>query len=1017
MNGGRLAFPAGRTVAEPPTALRCVPLRCDPETGLRMRRRVLRRSGSGLVVLLALACGSAASRVELAAPAPTPEPGAGAVETVAAPPIRLVGSRGIPLRLAKLDVAGVVEDPLAFTELRMVFENPEPGIVDARLEVELPRAARTTRFAVRDDAGWREAEVVERRAASTVDPLRVGGDPILEDPGPHRVFRAQLRRIGGRARVEVVLSYAQTFDEAGDEYRVALAGLRRVAAFDANVLVTQTVDDPTTTADERGTQRVVAAERWTGEDIVVALSGERQTAVRHGEMVVARVSPLSHDHPEPMHGLTVLFDTSASRAVGYREQVARLGAVVDQIGRQAGGAVPVRIVAFDQTVRPIWEGRAGALRAVDLEALVERRALGASNLRAAIDWVASHRAVGFSRLLLVSDGLATAGDLQRSALVDAVARLATVGVVRVDVWGAGEPADARLLERLARALPRRGLLLAGATGPEELARRLLRTVTDDVRIEVPGAMWHFPERVDGLQAEDEVLVYAQIDPRRSVDVHAHSSHDRDLPQRVAPTPVDPHLVESAWMAGRVEFLADALERSGSEAAVYRRKAWRQIVQLSTRHRLLNEWTTLSVAQPGLDANDGTDILVAGPLGVQILARDAVVDEAGSGPVTPELPPDPLDIEQLVLVADDPATRPVAGPLAGEPGRPATPDDPPRAAEPPEGGATPVVVQRTLTAIDPALAAGLGDAYSGHLLAVMSLLGWGRLEEATEMATAWREAEPGDVMALVALGETLEASDRRLEAARAYGSIIDLFPHRADMRRFAGQRLERLGPVGGNLALDTYQRAREQRPEHPSSHRLYAFALLRAGDPRRAFDVLARAVVQGFPEDQFGPVGKVMREDLGLVAAAWIRQRPKDEELVTQRLSQVGAVLETRPSLRFVLTWETSGADVDLHVRDAEGHHAFWEQPVLDSGGMLYGDVKHGFGPEEFTISGIPQAYPYGLSVHYYARGPLGYGMGKVEIIEHAGDGLLKFDERPFVVTRDRAVVDLGALAGPIPVPD
>ena len=50
---------------------------------------------------------------------------------------------------------------------------------------------------------------------------------------------------------------------------------------------------------------------------------------------------------------------------------------------------------------------------------------------------------------------------------------------------------------------------------------------------------------------------------------------------------------------------------------------------------------------------------------------------------------------------------------------------------------------------------------------------------------------------------------------------------------------------------------------------------------------------------------------------------------------------------------------------------------------------------------------YTLQVHYYSRGPMGYGMGKVEIIDHDGHGGLTFSERPFVVMNDQAFVELG----------
>jgi len=43
---------------------------------------------------------------------------------------------------------------------------------------------------------------------------------------------------------------------------------------------------------------------------------------------------------------------------------------------------------------------------------------------------------------------------------------------------------------------------------------------------------------------------------------------------------------------------------------------------------------------------------------------------------------------------------------------------------------------------------------------------------------------------------------------------------------------------------------------------------------------------------------------------------------------------------------------------------------------------------------------------------MGYGMGKLQIIEHDGRGGLTFDERPFVVMVDRAFVDLGTVERP-----
>jgi uncharacterized protein YfaP (DUF2135 family) len=118
-------------------------------------------------------------------------------------------------------------------------------------------------------------------------------------------------------------------------------------------------------------------------------------------------------------------------------------------------------------------------------------------------------------------------------------------------------------------------------------------------------------------------------------------------------------------------------------------------------------------------------------------------------------------------------------------------------------------------------------------------------------------------------------------------------------------------------------------------------------------------------------------------------------------------------LRFVLTWETDANDVDFHIQDARGGHAFYSQRQLPSGGELYADVTTGYGPECFTIRApaSARAYPYRLQAHYYSRGPMGYGMGKLQIIEHDGHGGLHFEERPFVVMRDHAFVEMGTVSG------
>ncbi|WP_437766054.1 AgmX/PglI C-terminal domain-containing protein [Sorangium sp. So ce281] len=305
-----------------------------------------------------------------------------------------------------------------------------------------------------------------------------------------------------------------------------------------------------------------------------------------------------------------------------------------------------------------------------------------------------------------------------------------------------------------------------------------------------------------------------------------------------------------------------------------------------------------------------------------------------------------------------------------------------------------------------------EPYTGRFKQIHDTLARGDAPAAARDARAWHAEAPGDVLALVALGEALEAASDTPGAARAYGSLIDLFPARADLRRFAGARLERLaGGAGLELAVDTYEKAREQRPDHPASHRLLAFARLKRGEHAAAFDALAAGVARRYPPGRFVGVQNILREDLGLVAAAWLKAEPARRAAILARLAKAGAALESAPSLRFVLNWETDANDVDFHIRDDRGGHAYYGDPALPGGGRLYADVTTGYGPECFTIRAPREqrASRYTLQAHYYARGPMGYGMGKLQIVDHDGKGGLTFDERPFVVMTDGAFVELGAV--------
>ncbi len=176
--------------------------------------------------------------------------------------------------------------------------------------------------------------------------------------------------------------------------------------------------------------------------------------------------------------------------------------------------------------------------------------------------------------------------------------------------------------------------------------------------------------------------------------------------------------------------------------------------------------------------------------------------------------------------------------------------------------------------------------TGHFAAVSKMIDSGHIDGAVVDALAWRSEDPGDVMALVALGQALEARGDAALAARAYASIIDLFPSRADLRRFAAQRLERLSaePTSLALAIDSLGKAEVQRPDHLTVHRQLAYDLVRAGRLADAFAALEHGLERSYPDGRFAGGVRILREDLGIVGAAWIAREPARRAEVLKRLA-------------------------------------------------------------------------------------------------------------------------------------
>lgn len=359
------------------------------------------------------------------------------------PPIVLAGRRG-ELRLVSLRARAVAVGPLAFTELQLRFDNPR-RLREGRFSITLPETAAVSRLSLRVGTRWQEAEVVERAAANRIYEtfLRRKVDPaLLEQTTDPTRFSVRVFPIAPRG-VQIKISYSEQLCARGQPYRIPLAGLPTMEHVDVQLVA--------------GTGQPVRLERrdyLPTEDFVAPLGSGPDTVAASdggGRLMAARIGLDGAAAPAParLRSLLVLFDTSAARARGYASHVSRLGELVRELRRRAGDRLPVRIVAHDQTVTPIFSGAASDFGRQHLDRLLARRALGASDLESTLRWAARQR--GVDRILLMGGVRPTLGEARPTVLGRIARGVRASGARRIDVWHHDGDATRPLAELLASA--------------------------------------------------------------------------------------------------------------------------------------------------------------------------------------------------------------------------------------------------------------------------------------------------------------------------------------------------------------------------------------------------------------------------------------------------------------------------------------------------------------------------------------------------------------------------------------
>ncbi|WKB53933.1 YfaP family protein [Eleftheria terrae] len=116
----------------------------------------------------------------------------------------------------------------------------------------------------------------------------------------------------------------------------------------------------------------------------------------------------------------------------------------------------------------------------------------------------------------------------------------------------------------------------------------------------------------------------------------------------------------------------------------------------------------------------------------------------------------------------------------------------------------------------------------------------------------------------------------------------------------------------------------------------------------------------------------------------------------RRLQFIDGGSGARPRLRVLLSWDTPGTDLDLHVITPDGQHAWYGQRVIAGGAALDVDVTTGYGPEIFA-SPRPQRGIWHVYVNYYGSGGDGRVTSTAQVAVITGEGTPSETQRVYRV--------------------
>jgi tetratricopeptide (TPR) repeat protein len=204
-------------------------------------------------------------------------------------------------------------------------------------------------------------------------------------------------------------------------------------------------------------------------------------------------------------------------------------------------------------------------------------------------------------------------------------------------------------------------------------------------------------------------------------------------------------------------------------------------------------------------------------------------------------------------------------------------------------------------------------------------------------------------AVVAESTRRKASFGPADALKALSSLVESNPGDGIVARDVGFSAMEYGL--GEQAYHLFRRVAQSRPYEPQTYHAMALCLSDMGMTDLALAYFEIAL-SGQWDGRFGEFRKILGMDylrfLRRVASGGLEAHLN--EYAKARLETVSSEFNVgQADLVVMITWNTDGTDVDLHVVEPNGEECYYGHRDTRQGGRLTQDVTQGYGPEMYVI--------------------------------------------------------------------